>query len=62
MKEVGNSIQTLNNDFTILSEKNRKNVIEMTKFLIITQNTIIPGLLNFDENKFIQEEPLNHQK
>ena len=46
MKEAGDSIQALNNDFSVLTEENRKSVIEMTKFLIITQNSIVPGLLN----------------
>jgi len=62
MKEVNNSIQTLNNDFSILTEENRKNVIEMTKFLIITQNNIVPELLHFDKNKFIEEKAQNNDK
>jgi hypothetical protein len=28
-----------------LDEANKKNVIEMTKFLVLTQNTIVPGFL-----------------
>jgi len=60
MKEMDNSIQTLNNDFSRLTEENRKSVLEMTKFLIITQNTIVPELLHIDKNKFIEgEEPDN---
>jgi len=62
MKEVNNSIQTLNNDFSILTEENRKSVIEMTKFLIITQNSIVPELLHLDKNKFIEEGALNNDK
>ena len=46
MKQAENPFQTLNNDFSVLTEENRRSVIEMTKFLIITQNTIIPELLN----------------
>lgn len=55
MKEAGDSIQTLNNDFSELTEENRKSVLEMTKFLIITQNTIVPELLNL-EKKLKEEE------
>jgi len=62
MKEAGNSIQTLSNDFSVLTEENRNSVIEMTKFLIITQNTIIPELLNLDKNKFIEEETFNNKE
>jgi len=61
MKEVGDSIQTLNNDFSVLTEENRKSVIETIKFLIITQNTIVPGLLNLDK-KLREEEALNNDK
>jgi hypothetical protein len=39
-------IETLNTDFSTLTEKNKKNIIEMTKFLVLTQNTIVPELLN----------------
>jgi hypothetical protein len=35
----------LKQDFSILNEANKKNVIEMTKFLVLTQNTIVPGFL-----------------
>jgi hypothetical protein len=38
--------ETLNKDFSVLTEKNKKNVIEMTKFLVITQNAIVPNILN----------------
>jgi hypothetical protein len=37
--------ETLKQDFSVLNESNKKNVIEMTKFLILTQNTIVPGFL-----------------
>jgi len=55
MKEAGDSIQTLNNDFSVLTEENRKSVIEMTKFLIITQNSIVPELLHLDKEKLKEE-------
>jgi hypothetical protein len=38
--------ETLNKDFSALTEKNRKSVLEMTKFLVITQNAIVPNILN----------------
>jgi hypothetical protein len=41
--------ETLWQDFTTLNEVNRKNVIEMTKFLILTQNTVVPGFLKEKE-------------
>jgi hypothetical protein len=55
MKEIEENLQTLNNDFSVLTEENRKSIIEMTKFLIITQNSIIPELLNFNKNMQIEE-------
>ena len=55
MKEAVDSIQILNNDFSVLTEENRNSVIEMTKFLIITQNTIVPELLQL-EKKLKEEE------
>jgi len=58
MKEDGDSIQTLNNDFSVLTEENRKSVIEMTKFLIITQNNIVPELLHF-EQKLKEEDGIS---
>jgi len=51
MKELVDSIQMLNKDFSELTEENRKSVLEMTKFLIITQNTIVPELLNIDKKR-----------
>jgi hypothetical protein len=37
--------ESLRQDFLVLNESNRKSVIEMTKFLVLTQNTIVPGFL-----------------
>jgi hypothetical protein len=39
-------IEILNTDFSILTEKNKRNIIEMIKFLVLTQNAIVPELLN----------------
>jgi hypothetical protein len=38
-------MKILEQDFSVLSESSRKKVIEMTKFLVLTQNTIVPGFL-----------------
>jgi hypothetical protein len=62
MEEARDSIQTLNNDFSVLTEENRKSVIEMTKFLIITQNTIVPELLHLDKEKLKEEQALTNDK
>jgi hypothetical protein len=37
--------KTLEQDFPVLKETNKKKVVEMTKFLVLTQNTIVPGFL-----------------
>jgi hypothetical protein len=37
--------ETLNADFSALTEKNKKNVLEMTKFLVLTQNAIVHSIL-----------------
>jgi len=58
MKEAGNSIQTLNHEFSLLTEENRQSVIEMTKFLVITQNSIVPEYFNFNK-KLKGEDALN---
>jgi hypothetical protein len=62
MKEADNCIQTLNHEFSLLTEENRQSVIEMIKFLIITQNNIVPGLLNFDKQKANEEKVLGSDK
>jgi hypothetical protein len=37
--------EILQQDFSVLNEANRKKVVEITKFLVLTQNTIVPGFL-----------------
>jgi hypothetical protein len=37
--------ETLKTDFSTLTEKNKKSVLEMTKFLVLTQNAIVPSIL-----------------
>jgi len=59
MKEFGDSIQTLKSDFSVLTEENRESIIEMTKFLIITQNNIVPELLHLE--KKLKERGSNEQ-
>ena len=49
MKEVENSNETLNKVFSVLTEENRNSVIEMTRFLVLTQNTIVPELLKIEK-------------
>ncbi|MCL2293648.1 MAG: hypothetical protein FWC36_02115 [Spirochaetes bacterium] len=38
--------KTLDKDFSALTEENKKNVLEMTRLLVLTQNTIVPKILN----------------
>jgi len=37
--------EILKKDFSTLTENNKKSVIEMTRFLVLTQNTIVPKIL-----------------
>jgi len=37
--------ETLGEDFSALTDENKKSVIEMTRFLVLAQNTIIPKIL-----------------
>ena len=38
-------VEVLKEGFSVLNEANRRKVVDMTKFLILTQNNIIPGFL-----------------
>ena len=38
--------KSLKKDFSALTEIHKKKVIEMTRFLVLTQNNIIPEMLN----------------
>jgi hypothetical protein len=40
--------EILNKEFLGLTEENKKKVMEMTKFLVLTQNTIVPEMLNME--------------
>jgi hypothetical protein len=45
MKKAENMANELNTDFSTLTDENRGKVLEMTKFLVLTQNTIIPEMI-----------------
>jgi len=51
MNQLEKNNETLDEDFITLTDDNQKSVIEMTKFLILTQNTIIPEMLNSSKNE-----------
>jgi hypothetical protein len=38
-------MKILEQDIYILNENNKKKIVAMTKFLILTQNSIVPGFL-----------------
>jgi hypothetical protein len=38
--------ENLRQDFSALNEANKRKIVDITKFLVLTQNTIIPRLLN----------------
>ena len=54
--------EILQESFSVLNEANRKKVIDMTKFLILTQNTIVPSFLQekrpIDMSIYAQKERL----
>jgi hypothetical protein len=41
--------ESLKRDFSALTEEAREKVIEMTKFLVLTQNTVVPEILNMEK-------------
>jgi hypothetical protein len=45
MESDKETMETLRHDFLVLNETNRRKVVDMTKFLVLTQDTIIPGFL-----------------
>jgi hypothetical protein len=51
MKKAENMAKELNTDFSTLTDENRKKVLEMTKFLVLTQNTIIPEMIKPSKKK-----------
>jgi hypothetical protein len=51
--------EALEQDFSVLNERNREKIIDMTKFLVLTQNTIVPGFL---EEKGPSDMPMGAEK
>jgi hypothetical protein len=49
MEEDKEMTEVLRRDFSVPNESNRKKAVEMTKFLVLTQNTIVPGFLEKKE-------------
>jgi len=43
--EAENMNEELIRDFSVLTEENKKKAVEMTKFLVLTQNAIVPEML-----------------
>jgi hypothetical protein len=37
--------EIMRQDFSVLNETNRKKIVDMTRFLVLTQNSIIPDFL-----------------
>jgi hypothetical protein len=48
-------VEILKQDFSTLNEATRKSIIEMTKFLVLTQNTIVPEILHKDQNITVEK-------
>ena len=44
--EQRKQLDTLYKNFSVLTEKNKQGIIDMTKFLVRAQNDILPSLLN----------------
>jgi len=42
---VEQDTEVMNKDFACLTGKNKEKVLDMTKFLVLTQNTIVPAIL-----------------
>ncbi|MDR0656883.1 MAG: hypothetical protein LBG22_11260 [Treponema sp.] len=45
MKTDKKMTEIMQQNFSVLNESNKKKVVDMTKFLVLTQNTIVPGFL-----------------
>jgi hypothetical protein len=50
--------ETLRQDFSALNEANKRKIIEMTRFLLLTQDSIIPRLLRENAPAETMEESL----
>jgi hypothetical protein len=51
MEKAENMTDELNKDFSALTDDNREKVIEMTKFLVFTQDLIIPEMIKPSQKK-----------
>ena len=40
--------EELNRDFSVLTEENKKKAVEMARFLVLTQNAIVPEMLTLN--------------
>jgi hypothetical protein len=58
--EAENLNETLNKDFSALTEENKKSVIDMAKFLVLTQNAIIPAILT-EKNMLADAPPVEKE-
>jgi hypothetical protein len=53
--------EMLRQDFSVLNEANKQGVIEMTKFLILTQNSILPAFLK-ESGPAVNQEGVDNEK
>jgi hypothetical protein len=44
-------LETFNKDFPALTEENKSSILDMTKFLVITQNSVVPSMLDKQAKK-----------
>jgi len=54
-------MEVMNKDFACLSEENRRKVLDVTKYLALTQNTVVPAILQQnqpDRREYSYEKPL----
>ena len=42
-------MKEMNNEFSCLTEENKEKILDMTKYLVFTQNTIVPAILQRKE-------------
>jgi len=54
-------MEVMNKDFACLSKENRQKVLDVTKYLALTQNTVVPAILQksqSDKKECSCEKPL----
>jgi len=52
-------MEVMNKDFACLSKENRQKVLDVTKYLVLTQNTFVPAIL---QNKQSERRELRNEK